>query len=130
MGDLQTGRDRARQATAVGWGGLSFTAWPAGWDLLQAVAVGWDLLQPTHRINHRISPSPRREIFVLHNRKPQKIFRGEREIFVLQTENPKEQRAKRKERAEKRESREKKREKFSEQKAVGTVGSDQKILIF
>ena len=40
------------------------------------------------------------------------------------------QRAKRKERAEKRESREKKREKFSEQKAVGTVGSDQKNIGF
>jgi hypothetical protein len=47
---------------------------------------------------------------VLHNRKPQKIFRGEREIFVLQTENPKEKRESR----EKREQREEEREKFSE----------------
>jgi hypothetical protein len=48
---------------------------------------------------------------VLHNRKPQKIFRGERESFVLQTENPKE-----KEQREKREQREEREKKeFSEE---------------
>jgi hypothetical protein len=77
---------------------------------------------------------------VLHNRKPQKIFRGEREIFVLQTENPKEQRAKRKQRAEKRESREKKRRNFRRnerrernfrnKKQLIRWGQTRKILIF
>ena len=47
VGDLQTGRDRARQATAAGWGGsllrgvgISFKPWPWGglWAVVRCSA--------------------------------------------------------------------------------------------
>jgi hypothetical protein len=133
VGDLQTGRDREAQAQAhAEIGKPKPTPKPTP-------------NQPTHRINPPTeSAQAHAEKFSCFTTENPKKISEEREISVLQTENPKEQRAKRKEREEKRESREKKREKnfrrnerrernFRNKKAVGTVGSDQKnidILIF
>jgi hypothetical protein len=52
MGDLQTGRDRARQGLAAGWGGsflrgvasgvgISFKTWPWGGSLMGGGEVLW-----------------------------------------------------------------------------------------
>ena len=104
VGDLQTGRDRAWQATAAGWGGsllrgvasgvgISFKPWPWGGSLMG----GGEVLY-RYRSEKR-KKKPQRPKKKPHAGKPKpppnqpvscfKQKTQKTESFVLQTENPK-----------------------------------------
>jgi hypothetical protein len=114
VGDLQTGRDRARQATAAGWAGsllrgvasgvgISFKPWPWGGVLCRYTSEKEKKKKNSVDFWQKNISAPECSlifiiiiffvseiIFVLHNRKPQKKFSEEREKFsCFTTENPK-----------------------------------------
>ena len=140
VGDLQTGRDRARQGLAAGWGGsllrgvasgvgISFKPWPWGGSLMGGGEVLYRYRsekrkKKTPKIEKKnptpASPSHHRiNQFRASNRKPKRP-----KVSCFKQKTPKTERAKRKERAKRRRERKifgrnERREKFSEQISVG-----------